>query len=114
MGEILLLILHFPSANFPLMPHSIYHGFHQFTHSDFYYKCPDYDDPRAISKSWLIKTKENVQFAESIGYKDSALMKQFKKVIPGFEEAKLVDEKKCSRKDMYSKVGDGFRRAGLL
>ena len=55
-----------------------------------------------------------MQFAESIGYKDSALMKQFKKVIPGFEEAKLVDEIKCKRTDMFSKVGDGFRRAGLL
>ena len=96
------------------MPHFIYHGFHQFTHSDFYYKRHDYDDPRSIQKSWLIKTKENVQFAESIGYNDSALLKQFKKVIPGFEEARIVDEIECKKTDMFSKVGDGFRRAGLL
>ena len=97
------------------MPHSVYHGIHQFTHSDLYYKRVDYDnEPRAITKSWLIKTKENVQFAESMGYEDSLLMRQFKKVIPEFEEAKLVDEKKCSEEDIFSKVGDGFRRVGLL
>ena len=97
------------------MPHSIYHGFHQFTHSDLYYNRVDYDnEPRAIKKSWVIKTEENVQFAESMGYKDSALMKQFKKVIPGFEDAKLVDEIKFKDEHPFAKVGDGFRRAGLL
>lgn len=97
------------------MPHSVYHGFHQFTHSDLYYKRVDYDnEPRAITKSWVIKTKENVQFAESMGYEDSLLMRQFKKVIPGFEDAKLVDEIKCKDEPPFAKVGDGFRRAGLL
>ncbi len=96
------------------MPHSVYHGFHQFSHSDFYYKSPDSEDPRAISKSWVIKTKEDVQFAESMGYEDSLLMRQFKKFIPGFEDAKLVDEIKLKDLSPSAKVGDGFRRAGLL
>jgi hypothetical protein len=96
------------------MPHFVYHGFHQFSHSDFHYKTPDLDDPRAIKKSWLIKTNENVQFAESVGYKDSMVVKQFKKIIPGFENARCVDEIPLKEQTIMDKVGDGFRRAGLL
>ena len=87
------------------MPHSVYHGFHQFSHSDFYYKSPNSEDPRAISKSWVIKTKEDVQFAESMGYEDSLLMRQFKKFIPGFED----DEGQLQSKGSATQSGRAAR-----
>ena len=73
------------------MPHSIYHGVHSITHSDFYYKTPDMSDPRAIEISWIIETESGKQFGTSFGYNsDKRVINVMKKSIDGFISATPV------------------------
>ena len=100
------------------MPHSIYHGVHSITHSDFYYKRPDMSDPRAIEVSWIIETESGKQFGTSFGYiSDKRVISAMKKSIDGFISATPVyrDElfaidiiKRRSRGRYY-----GFKQAGI-
>lgn len=99
------------------MPYCIYHGLHELTHSDFYYKYTDFSDPRAIQISWIIETEVGKQFGVSFGYKsDKSAINVMKKSIDGFISATPV-----YRLDWFPRgmevfeppVNYGFKLAGI-
>ena len=100
------------------MPHSIYHGIHSLTHSDFYYKVPDMSDPRAIEVSWIIETESGKQFGKSFGYKnDKYVISAMKKSIDGFISATPVHRQELfslsTIERYYREPLHGFKQAGI-
>ena len=100
------------------MPHSIYHGVHSITHSDFYYKTPDMSDPRAIEISWIIETESGKQFGTSFGYNsDKRVINVMKKSIDGFISATPVHRQELFSLSVIERHSMGrlygFKQAGI-
>ena len=100
------------------MPHSIYHGVHSITHSDFYYKTPDMSDPRAIEVSWIIETESGKQFGTSFGYSsDKRVINVMKKSIDGFISATPVYRQEFFSLSLWERYVmhrlHGFIQAGI-
>ena len=100
------------------MPHSIYHGVHSITHSDFWYKTPDMSDPRAIEVSWIIETESGKQFGTSFGYSsDKRVINVMKKSIDGFISATPVHRQELFSLSIWERYVmhrlHGFIQAGI-
>ena len=99
------------------MPHSIYHGVHHVTHSDFYYKCPDLSDPRATEIYWIIETESGKQFGKTMGYgSDKRSITAMKKSIDGFISATPVHRHDYFNEESVEMMHhcDGFVKAGIV
>ena len=100
------------------MPHSIYHGVHSITHSDFYYKTPDFNDSRAVMMYWIIDTETGKQFGTSLGYtSDKRVISVMKKSIDGFISATVVHRDELFSLDIVERHARGrlygFNQAGI-
>tara|TARA_R100000406_G_scaffold61520_2_gene42826 strand:- start:409 stop:789 length:381 start_codon:yes stop_codon:yes gene_type:complete len=100
------------------MPYYIHQGVHRITHSDFYYKTPDFDDSRAVEVSWIVETENGRQFATSFGYNaDRYVISTMKKSIDGFISAtpvyrdEMYGDRIMSRVQVVSNYG--FKQAGV-